>query len=313
MTVDGDGRAQGDGEAGRPAITRRQFIGSAATAVGAVVVWTNPFPFADAAIGRQVQPHLDGPTGPTGPTGSSGPPFVPPPATTTTTTTTVPTGPTGPTGSSGTTGPTGPADPNTAWIIRVYHDLLHRDPDPAGLAGWQAALAGGMTRTQVASQIIASAEYRGDLIDAWYSKFLGRSPASTEVAFWQVVLRSQSLEQVVADILGSPEYLGRSGGTTQGFLTAVYRDLLGRAPDPQGAGDWGADLSRASRTQVALDIENSPEYEADELRFWFQAFLRRSPSGSELSSWQGVMHAGAGAAQVVASILGSPEYFGLVP
>lgn len=55
------------------AVTRRRFV-AGGVAIGAAVVWTSPFPFADAAIG-QLLPVEDalGATGPTGPTGSSGP------------------------------------------------------------------------------------------------------------------------------------------------------------------------------------------------------------------------------------------------
>jgi hypothetical protein len=53
-------------------LTRRRFIAASGVAVGAVVVWTSPLPFADAAIGQVIRSNASGPTGPTGPTGSSG-------------------------------------------------------------------------------------------------------------------------------------------------------------------------------------------------------------------------------------------------
>jgi len=54
-------------------VTRRRFV-AGGVAIGAAVVWTSPFPFADAAIG-QILPvdEAFGSAGPTGPTGSSGP------------------------------------------------------------------------------------------------------------------------------------------------------------------------------------------------------------------------------------------------
>lgn len=50
-------------------LSRRKLIGG--TAVGAAVVWTAQFPFAEVAIGQTIG-GADGPTGPTGPTGASG-------------------------------------------------------------------------------------------------------------------------------------------------------------------------------------------------------------------------------------------------
>jgi hypothetical protein len=54
----------------RGGLTRRQFVGTgAAVAVGAAVVWTSEFPFADSLIGQSIG-FAAGPTGPTGPTGA---------------------------------------------------------------------------------------------------------------------------------------------------------------------------------------------------------------------------------------------------
>jgi len=53
-------------------LTRRRFIAASGVAVGAVVIWSSPLPFADAAIGQVIRSNTSGPTGPTGPTGSSG-------------------------------------------------------------------------------------------------------------------------------------------------------------------------------------------------------------------------------------------------
>ena len=64
-----------------------------------------------------------------------------------------------------------------------------------------------------------------------------------------------------------------------------------------------------SRTQVALDIEDSVEYRTDELVGWFASYLHRQPAGSEISAWLRAMQGGAGAGQVIATIIGSQEYF----
>ena len=68
-------------------ITRRRFVVGGATAIGAAIVWTSPWPFSDAGIGQLIDSAWASPTGPTGSSsgGSS--------TTTTTTTTTVAPGP----------------------------------------------------------------------------------------------------------------------------------------------------------------------------------------------------------------------------
>ena len=47
-------------------ITRRRFVVGGATAIGAAIVWTSPWPFADAGIGQLIDSALASPTGPTG-------------------------------------------------------------------------------------------------------------------------------------------------------------------------------------------------------------------------------------------------------
>ncbi len=70
-----DNRKSGKESRADDGVTRRRFV-AGGVAIGAAVVWTSPFPFADAAIG-QLLPVDDAqaagsPTGPAGPTGSSG-------------------------------------------------------------------------------------------------------------------------------------------------------------------------------------------------------------------------------------------------
>ena len=84
------------------ALTRRRFMTTSGVAVGAVIIWASPFPFADAAIGQVIRtnagPNTTGPTGPTGPTGSTAP--------TASTASTASTGSTAATGTTGTSGTT---------------------------------------------------------------------------------------------------------------------------------------------------------------------------------------------------------------
>jgi hypothetical protein len=61
---------EGRGEEER--ITRRRFVAGSVAAFGAVVVWSSPWPFSDAAIGQLIESAAASPTGATGPTGGGG-------------------------------------------------------------------------------------------------------------------------------------------------------------------------------------------------------------------------------------------------
>ncbi len=69
------------------------------------------------------------------------------------------------------------------------------------------ALNSGMATTaSVSSAVFASAEFRFDLVQAFYQTFLGRSGSAGEITPWATFLGQGGTDQVViADILGSPE------------------------------------------------------------------------------------------------------------
>ena len=64
---------------------------------------------------------------------------------------------------------------NDGFLHAFYQDALGRPIDAGGLAWWNAQLAAGMSRTQLAAAILASDEYRQNLIESAYQHLLGRS------------------------------------------------------------------------------------------------------------------------------------------
>jgi autotransporter-associated beta strand protein len=96
-------------------------------------------------------------------------------------------------------------------IAGLYHDVLSRAGDAAGLAAWQAALAGGQSRATLAMLFLSSVEYRRDTVAADYQHFLGRAPdAGGLAAFAGLLQQGTSDEQVAAWIAGSEEYFARA-------------------------------------------------------------------------------------------------------
>lgn len=116
---------------------------------------------------------------------------------------------------------------------------------------------------------------------------------------------------------------GQAGdGSAATFVQNLYRELLGRAPDPQGQAAWLSRLqqggnSAGSRASVVQAFLSSPEY----LRHWvscvYENFLNRAPDAAGLQYWVQQLNrpaapgAGIDEQAVVAAILGSSEYLGL--
>src|SRR5205085_624156 len=63
-------------------------------------------------------------------------------------------------------------DADTAYLTALYHDVLGRGPDDAGLAAWRTALHAGMPRLDVARGLWESPEHRGQQVDQFFATFL---------------------------------------------------------------------------------------------------------------------------------------------
>jgi hypothetical protein len=57
------------------------------------------------------------------------------------------------------------------------------------------------------------------------------------------------------------------------------------------------------------NILSSNEYRTDFIQGWYQKYLSRAASGSEVSAWLGTFDSGGTDEQIIAAIVGSDEYF----
>ena len=193
----------------------------------------------------------------------------------------------------------------------VWQDLLGRDITPSEKASMLDFLDSGGSRAQVAQIVLNSWEYRTKLAQSLFQMFLGRAGAQTEVNFFMSALQQGvTVEQLIAVIVGSDEYYqNRGGGTNNGFLEQLYNDLLGRPIDEGSLASFIDLLNRGgSRPQVALFILSSSEYRYNQIQSFFKSFLERQASDSEINFFLALWQQGARREQIIAQIIGSPEY-----
>jgi streptogramin lyase len=171
------------------------------------------------------------------------------------------------------------ASTNQGFVMELYQDLLHRQADPGGLSHWTVALnQGQLTRAQVVQHFLASPEYQTRVVQDLYHMLLRRAADAGGLSIWTNFLaQGGTAEQVEAQLLSSPEYFGRrGGGTTNGFLAAVFQDVLGRTVDPVGAQMWNSQLaSGASRLAVVAGILASSEAQQDQVQALYCRLLHR--------------------------------------
>jgi hypothetical protein len=99
------------------------------------------------------------------------------------------------------------------------------------------------------------------------------------------------------------------GTANQRYVADLYWDILGRAVDSTGLAVWTAAIdSGASRSDVALAIENSVEYRTSLVQNLYQNLLHRAADPVGLAGWLSLLSQGASIINVEADIIGSGEY-----
>jgi hypothetical protein len=204
---------------------------------------------------------------------------------------------------------TGP-DPAHAFVVHAYEDLLGREPEAFGLGAWTALLSQGMSQTEVARAILSSVEYRMREVEGLYHHLLHRDADSAGLHAFVQYLVTNPLEQAQALMLGSNEYFqSRAGSDDDHFLAVLYEDTLGRPIDPAGHATATQALARgATRAQVAGTVLRSEEYVKNLIGNFYLSFLHKSADATGMSAFLTAVGHGAADEDVIAQVLGSPEY-----
>ncbi len=162
---------------------------------------------------------------------------------------------------------------NVQFVTQLYENADGRAPDPGGLAAYTGALADGQMRGQVLLAIAESPEARlhgvavaGDANDATvtrlYEAINARAPdPGGQITYASALDNGQSVQQIAAAMLAGPEYAAEFGSPgNAAFVTELYANLLGRAPDPGGLASYTADLAGGqSRAQLVAGFVGSDE------------------------------------------------------
>lgn len=183
----------------------------------------------------------------------------------------------------------------------------------------------------------------GDGIEAWhfpdvaaqvyrlYQAVLDRDPDATGHLSWtnRIAVEGMDPLQVTRGFVNSPEFQARFAGLdSEGFVTLLYDNVLGRAPDAQGLARWTNDLdSGVERAAVVRGFSDSPEFRADtaadatayaranapsqsvdDVFRLYQATLDRAPDVTGYLNWSDRLGSGTEFLDVVDGFVRSPEF-----
>lgn len=170
---------------------------------------------------------------------------------------------------------------NTDFVTHLYQNALGRNPDPAGLSNWVSQLNAGASKASIILGFSQSSEaqniydqsartfietnsasYMGDNAYRIYQVILNRDPDAPGLSDWSYGLAAgASLPAIVEGFLNSAEFQNTYGGITDGeFVTLLYQNAFGRAPDAPGFTNWINSLNNgASRAEITVGFIESQE------------------------------------------------------
>ena len=173
-----------------------------------------------------------------------------------------------------------------ARIFPLHEAFLRRTPTQDDFTTWRKVATTGSLR-DVALAMARSAEYSGLIIDDLYTRVLGRLPDDDGRDYWLDELASGTrVEEVGVYFYGSAEYY-RSTGSPEGYVQALYRNLLHRDADADGLSYWAGRLRAGTSAppDVATGFYASIESRRDRVSRLYRRFLGRNPDPEGREYW----------------------------
>ncbi len=94
---------------------------------------------------------------------------------------------------------------------------------------------------------------------------------------------------VAQDLLLSPEYQN-AHASDAAYVSGLYNDVLGRAPDTAGEASWLQQLQNGtSRAAVAQAFLTSPEADTDLVTPFYTTYLDQTPGAAQVQAWVGAL------------------------
>lgn len=159
------------------------------------------------------------------------------------------------------------------------------------------------------AELTRSDEYIKLRVAKAYREVLGREPEPLGAANWliQIKLGRATVDDVQRRFFDSQEFVNRSGGTTEGYVAAMYRAILGRDATAAEVQSWVAKYQVKGRGWVVDQIWFSTEAAKNRAGAYYRVFLQREPDSAGLANWATVLLT-QGEGAVRTGIAGSQEY-----
>jgi len=209
-------------------------------------------------------------------------------------------------------------------IVRYYHDILGRDPEPGGLESWIAEIGrvnslgidikgGFATITKVffnSEEYLQKNKADSAYVEDLYRSFLIRVPSRAEIDSWIDLLMEGIRRDGILNHFAFSEEFGlllegifgmNRNRPENDLVNDFYRGFLGRLPDTEGFNYWlqivrntqclGSEQVWDASYQMAFEFVHSTEYASqnkDNIGYvedLYDGILRRGPDIEGLNFW----------------------------
>jgi hypothetical protein len=99
-----------------------------------------------------------------------------------------------------------------------------------------------------------SGDYADQLVRSWYRKFFDREVDPGYRGWVDAIRQGQNPTQILSSILGSSEFLDKSGNSLEGFVQNLFISLAGRPPNPQEFAYWMDQARYRDRSDIAYAL-----------------------------------------------------------
>jgi thermitase len=146
----------------------------------------------------------------------------------------------------------------SAYITLIYQSIVGRTPSPSDLSYQLNAVRSGVSYSTIIRGLQGAPEAHLARVARWYQDELGSTEtiaqleSNTNVQYWAFQLSlGISNSQVEANIFQTGDYLATTNGTTAGYVSGLYTNLLAMPADPTGVAN-GINLLSTGTSQSHL-------------------------------------------------------------
>ncbi|HEY2703242.1 MAG TPA: DUF4214 domain-containing protein [Candidatus Dormibacteraeota bacterium] len=203
---------------------------------------------------------------------------------------------------------------NGSFVGNLYHDVLGRNGDAAGITYWTQKLDGGASRASVANFFVDSTEAHGHIVDADYQLVLGRPADPGGRAYWIGRLNAGDYNEALLGLIGgSTEFYNaanRGQGNDTAFVNALYQVFLNRGPKQPETDYWVHAIATGTpRSAMGNNFAYSHEFHGTVANGWYSKYLHRTADAPGLAYWTGNLDHGQSDDVGAVNLLSCDEYF----